>query len=175
MRRMTSDILSLERIEAVADNAVFAPVDLRVLVETVFGDYRSSAALKRQRYELEVNADSALVSADIVQIREAMLNLITNAIKYTPDQGEVRVSLSIEGDRAVFIVRDTGIGIPEHKQQRLFQPFYRVRSAQSATVEGTGLGLNLVKNIIERHGGELIVSSIYGEGSTFGFALQLSR
>lgn len=175
MRRMTSDILSLERIEAVADNAVFASVDLRVLVETVFGDYRSSAALKRQRYELEVNADSALVSADIVQIREAMLNLITNAIKYTPDQGEVRVSLSIDGDRAVFSVRDTGIGIPEHKQQRLFQPFYRVRSAQSATVEGTGLGLNLVKNIIERHGGELIFSSIYGEGSTFGFALQLSR
>lgn len=175
MRRMTSDILSLERIEAVADNAVFAPVDLRVLVETVFGDYRSSAALKGQRYELEVNADSALVSADIVQIREAMLNLITNAIKYTPDQGEVRVSLSIDGDRAVFSVRDTGIGIPEHKQQRLFQPFYRVRSAQSATVEGTGLGLNLVKNIIERHGGELIFSSIYGEGSTFGFALQLSR
>lgn len=175
MRRMTSDILSLERIEAVADNAVFAPVDLRVLVETVFGDYRSSAALKGQRYELEVNADSALVSADIVQIREAMLNLITNAIKYTPDQGEVRVSLSIDGDRAIFSVRDTGIGIPEHKQQRLFQPFYRVRSAQSATVEGTGLGLNLVKNIIERHGGELIFSSIYGEGSTFGFALQLSR
>jgi signal transduction histidine kinase/PAS domain-containing protein len=175
MRRMTSDILSLERIEAVADNAVFAPVDLRVLVETVFGDYRSSAALKGQRYQLEVNADSALVSADIVQIREAMLNLITNAIKYTPDQGEVRVSLSIDGDRAVFAVRDSGIGIPEHKQQRLFQPFYRVRSAQSATVEGTGLGLNLVKNIIERHGGELIFNSIYGEGSTFGFTLQLSR
>jgi signal transduction histidine kinase/PAS domain-containing protein len=175
MRRMTSDILSLERIEEFAENAVLAPVDLRVLVETVFGDHQTSANQKLQQLLLEVNTEQATVNADVVQIREAMANLISNAIKYTPERGAVRVSLSTDGDRAIFTVRDTGIGIPEHAQVRLFQPFYRVRSAQSATVEGTGLGLNLVKNIIERHGGELIFSSTYGEGSTFGFALLLNR
>lgn len=175
MRRMTSDILSLERIEAAAEEAVFDTLDIIALVNDVFSDYRSSALLKSLTYEIAAPIGEILISADAVQIREAMANLITNAIKYTPDHGSVRVELNDEDECVVFMVTDSGFGIPENKQVKLFQPFYRVRSPQSGSIEGTGLGLSLVKNIVERHGGKILFTSIYGQGSTFGFTLPLHQ
>jgi signal transduction histidine kinase len=115
---------------------------------------------------LEVLADSA-------QIGEAMNNLISNAIKYTPEGGKIEVSLSADDDNAIFRVRDNGYGIPLEQQAGLFQPFYRATTAKTIDIEGTGLGLHLVKNIIQRYDGEMIFSSVEGAGSTFGFKLPL--
>jgi signal transduction histidine kinase len=106
-----------------------------------------------------------------VQLYEAMTNFISNAIKYTPREGRVQVSLTGGAERVVFEVTDTGFGIPDDMQARMFQPFYRAQTRETKEIEGTGLGLHLTKNIIERHGGEIIFRSVYGQGSTFGFWL----
>jgi two-component system phosphate regulon sensor histidine kinase PhoR len=98
-------------------------------------------------------------------------NLIGNAIKYTPENGAVTVRLSSEAGGIIFEVEDTGFGIPADRQARLFQPFYRVKTAETRRVEGTGLGLHLVKNIVERHHGRIRFHSEYGKGSVFGFEL----
>ena len=81
------------------------------------------------------------------------------------------VSLEFDGDAAIFEVQDTGYGIPENMQKRLFEPFYRAKTKETSAIEGTGLGLHLVKNIVERHHGRMIFRSRYQEGSTFGFQI----
>ena len=106
-----------------------------------------------------------------MQLREAVTNLISNAIKYTPPGGTVRVRLYTETDQIAFAVTDTGVGIPAEMQAKLFHPFYRVRTRETVKIEGTGLGLYLVKGIVERHSGSMFLQSEYGTGSTFGFRL----
>ena len=115
------------------------------------------------------------MSGDPAQLREAIDNLIGNAIKYTPDNGAVRVRLEQNAGRVIFEVKDNGLGIPDDQQERLFQPFFRASNAKASTIEGTGLGLHLVKNIIERHGGKMRFKSVVGQGSLFGFELPPMR
>jgi signal transduction histidine kinase len=103
------------------------------------------------------------------------VNLINNAIKYTPPAGRVDVHLRLDANNAIFEVKDNGYGVPEEQQARLFEPFYRVRTNETKKIEGTGLGLHLVKNIVDRHNGRMIFSSVYGEGSTFGFTLPAAK
>ena len=83
--------------------------------------------------------------------------------------------LRCENDDTIFEVEDNGYGIRDEQQERLFQPFYRARTANTSSIEGTGLGLHLVKNIIERHSGTVHFTSVYGKGSTFGFTLPLAQ
>src|SRR5690606_35660469 len=94
-------------------------------------------------------------------------NLVDNAIKYTPEKGQIRVSVSLQGKEAVLDVEDSGIGISPQFQQRVFERFYRVDKARSQSLGGTGLGLSIVKNIAERHAGNISVVSQLGRGSTF--------
>ncbi|MFN8450861.1 MAG: ATP-binding protein [Anaerolineae bacterium] len=104
-----------------------------------------------------------------VLIREAIENLISNAIKYTPDGGRICVRAFIQDDQLHFNVEDNGIGIPKEHLPRIFETFYRAKQAGSEGIEGRGLGLSLVKTIIERHGGEVWIESEQGSGSRFGF------
>ncbi|MFN8374065.1 MAG: ATP-binding protein [Anaerolineae bacterium] len=106
-------------------------------------------------------------------MQQAVSNLVDNAIKYTPDSGSVHVALRHREGMARFEVTDSGYGIPETEQSNLFQPFKRVKTEETKTIEGTGLGLYSVKRIIERNRGEIIFTSQYGKGSTFGFTLPL--
>ena len=109
--------------------------------------------------------------ADPMLIGEAMENYIANAIKYTPKKGRIVVRASVQDDRFEFIVEDNGIGIAAEYVPHLFEPYYR----PPGTVEqGYGVGLNLVKTIVERHRGQVWVESILHEGSRFGFWLPLS-
>jgi signal transduction histidine kinase len=101
------------------------------------------------------------------------VNLISNAIKYTPNNGMIDVSLTKANKMAKIRVKDNGFGIPQGQQDRLFTPFYRVHTDETESIEGTGLGLHLVKNIIIRHDGTMYLESTYGEGSTFGFDMPL--
>lgn len=174
MTRMTNDILSVERIEASAKNPVMIAVDLYKIVKEGFTVMQPNAQLKNQDYIFDVEEGVYMVKGDPIQLTEAINNLISNAIKYTPDEGTVRVSLNKRGSMADFSVVDNGHGIPEAQQERLFQPFYRVRTPEVYHIEGTGLGLHLVKNIIERHSGEMKFSSVHNEGSMFGFTLPIS-
>lgn len=171
MQKIVADILSLERIEHLQNSSLWQPFDLAALVQQIYDSHASLAA--QHDFSCDLPGHPVLVRGDSPQLREAITNLVTNAIKYTPENGTIRLCLTMTEDQAVLEVVDNGYGIPEDMQQRLFQPFFRARSADVSHIEGTGLGLHLVKNVIERHNGTLDFHSVHGQGSTFGFRLPL--
>jgi PAS domain S-box-containing protein len=171
MLRITNNILSPERIEQNA--ASMQVVDLRKLVAETYLAHSDQARQKGLTYEVALPDESMSVNGDPNQLGEAMANLIVNSIKYTPNGGRILVSLLRNSSRAVVNVEDTGFGIPPEQQEKLFQPFFRADMSEIKQIDGTGLGLHLVKNIIERHFGKVHFKSIHKEGSTFGFELPL--
>ncbi|MBZ0278320.1 MAG: PAS domain-containing sensor histidine kinase [Anaerolineae bacterium] len=171
MKKITTDILSMERIEQLAKQSVLDTVNLRLLMEQVYLEYEPQASEKGLTFTMVDGESPVKVRGDGAQLYEVIANLVSNAIKYTPVGGTVNLSLKTANNKAVLEVRDTGYGIPDALQARLFQPFFRAQTKETDTIEGTGLGLHLVKNIIERHGGKMRFHSTYGEGSTFGFEM----
>jgi len=172
MFRIINDILSLERIEAMAQAAKYQRIDLRELATRAYIENEAAARRKNQIYLNFLPEESIYINSDESQLLEAASNLINNAIKYTPEGGRVVVQVRTDDQgKAIFEVQDNGYGIVKEQQSNLFKPFFRAKSKETLEIEGTGLGLNLVKNIIERHGGAMHVESEYGVGSTFGFEL----
>ena len=109
---------------------------------------------------------------DIQGLRMALSNLVSNAVKYT-QEGEVAISLLQQDAAAIINIRDTGIGIPEDDIPRLFKEFFRAANARENQIPGTGVGLSVVKNIVERFGGEMALESRENDGSTFTLRLQV--
>ena len=174
---MLEDLLSLERIEHMVDVEAMDPFDLKEEVAAAVDDYRPQAERKGQTLHLHAPpAETYAVRGDTIQIQKAITNLLNNAIKYTPDGGRIDVRLRCDEEgRVVFEVEDNGYGIPPDQQDQLFRPFFRAQTDETRAIKGTGLGLHLVKNIIERHKGSMIFHSKYQEGSTFGFRLPPAR
>jgi two-component system phosphate regulon sensor histidine kinase PhoR len=170
MKALIEDLLTLERVDSERKSA-WVEFDLGELVMDVVEAQRSTADLKRHALTLKVNEGETNVVGNMTQLRQAMTNLIGNGIKYTPNQGYIQVRLKQEDKRVIFEVEDNGYGISEEKQGRLFQRFYRALEPGTDHIAGTGLGLSLVKTVIENHGGEVWVKSEVGVGSTFGFWL----
>jgi PAS domain S-box-containing protein len=175
MQNIVSGILSLERIQELAQEGTIVKFDLRGLVKKTYEEHHPEAGLKAQKLSLELDDEPLLVLCDPLQIHEAIANLIGNAIKYTPNEGKIDVRLRREGGKASFEVQDTGYGVPAAQQARLFEPFFRARMIETKDIDGTGVGLNLVKNIVQRSGGDIRFQSEYGKGSTFGFVLPLMK
>lgn len=167
MQRMVQDILSLERILEMSGghNNQF---DFSALVKNSFEHYQKQHP---HTMTLHLPKDPVMVYGIEPLLREAIENLLSNAVKYTPKDGKIGVDISADADFILFTVKDTGFGIPKDLQDRLFHPFYRAKIKEARKIEGTGLGLNLVKNIVERHNGNIHFESEYGKGSTFGFML----
>lgn len=177
MHRIVQDILSLERIEQLAgqNNSDADPINITEQAKLVISHLAHRADKKNLSLDFQNRlGEQAMVRGETTQLYEAMSNLVTNAIKYTPAGGQIEVELRGTDTEVVFEVRDTGYGIPADKQDRIFQPFFRVQSRETQHIDGTGLGLHLVRNIIMRHGGEMIFQSEEGKGSTFGFRLPLA-
>jgi signal transduction histidine kinase/PAS domain-containing protein len=173
MNQIIKDFLSLDRIEKVAQEQTREVFDLNTLIAAAKDEFAARAAQKQQILEFALLPAECQVYADPVQLYEAVTNFISNAIKYTGNNGRITITLQRESEAARVEIRDNGYGIPLDKQDKLFQPFYRARTQETQEIEGTGLGLHLTKNIIERQGGELIFHSVYGEGSMFGFRMPL--
>lgn len=169
MHRITTDILTLEKFER--GEMANQIVNITPVLMEVIDEHRHVAAAKQQTYIVDVPDIPTYIRGDGAQLREAAANLIGNAIKYTPEEGRIEIVLEDDGDAAIFEVHDTGYGIPYEMQARLFQPFYRVKTKETAGIDGTGLGLHLVKGIVQRHKGRMIFHSRYKEGSTFGFQI----
>ncbi|HXV44213.1 MAG TPA: ATP-binding protein, partial [Anaerolineae bacterium] len=111
--------------------------------------------------------------ANTTRLRQVLNNLVGNAIKYTPNEGQVTVkAFQQDGEIRVQVV-DTGMGIPASDQPHIFEKFYRVRGDHVSTIKGTGLGLALAKSIVEKHHGRIWLESVFGEGSTFTVALPI--
>lgn len=177
MSELVDDLLNLGRIEAGVGLERETCHLGAVLVEAVDG-MRARASTKGLTLRMEPAQAMALVSGDAALLRQAVSNLVDNAIKYTPSGGMVTVGLSVkregEQEKAIIHVSDTGIGIAPENQVRLFEKFYRIQRRDGPQVSGTGLGLSIVKSIVERHGGKVWVDSELNKGSTFYISLPLA-
>ncbi len=148
-------------------------VDLVELVEKAIESFYDTAKRKGVHIEFKKPTDktSKIVKADIEKLSLAVKNLIENAIAYTKSHVKVTVFLKRKEDRVEFWIKDTGIGIPKSQNERVFGKFFRGDNAVRMETEGTGLGLFIVKNIIEAHGGEIGFESVENRGTTFFFSL----
>ncbi|AMR33181.1 hybrid sensor histidine kinase/response regulator [Mucilaginibacter sp. PAMC 26640] len=170
-----NDVLDISKIEAGKFNIVRAPHNLRNIVESVFGLLKFSADEKSIEFVLEVNSDvpEALV-IDSLRINQILMNLLSNAIKFT-DRGIVKLKISllqkdIDKVKLKFSVEDSGIGISGDKLSKIFDSFEQAEDDTATKYGGTGLGLTIVKKLVELKGGELTVSSQVGIGSVFNFS-----
>ncbi|MFQ3568724.1 MAG: ATP-binding protein [Aggregatilineales bacterium] len=173
IRRMTTDILSLEWVQA-AREPLTTIINLADVVSRAVFDCADEARQKGHNVVVQIER-AVNVYGDAISLVEATGNLLGNAIKYTPESGTIEVRLRTEGARAIVEVVDNGYGIPEEYHDQLFQPFFRVRIHETLDIDGTGLGLYLVRKIIDRHGGQMHFKSAPGVGSTFGFSLPLAE
>jgi len=161
MRKLIEDLLDVERIESAAER-VREPIDLNLVVRLAADELKRQADEKQHALSLRLAEGPAHVSADPVQIQQVVVNLISNAIKYTSNGGRIRASVERKGESIVLEVEDNGIGIPKPAQAKLFQRFYRVKMRGTENIEGTGLGLSLVKAVVEQHQGTIEVDSDEG-------------
>ncbi len=171
---LLGDILSLEQIER-HQRTGWQPVDMHQLLQEVAENVRPQADLKSQAFEMQLPENPCVVSGSSSQLRQALTNLIANATKYTPEGGRIAVRSHVETHQFYFQVEDNGYGIPQKRQDRLFEPFYRARTPGTEKIRGTGLGLSMVKSIVERHGGQVWFKSELGQGSTFGLWLPVHQ
>lgn len=170
LTRLAEELLALSRAEAGERRLRLEPVDLAAKAAHVVEQIRVLAEERGQT--IEVGGDGpAIVSGDLLALRQAVLNLVDNAIKYSPEGSRVRVRTG-KSDGAAFVeVEDEGPGIAPEHQKRIFERFYRIDSGRSREMGGTGLGLALVKWAAEAHGGRVELSSEPGKGSTFRIVL----
>lgn len=174
MQTLLEDILNLERIES-QETTQWQSFDLTELLKKVSDNLYPQAEFNDQSYYIDLPSTPALVVGSEIQLQQAYSNFIGNAIKYTPPEGEITVRGWIEDGHFMFEVEDNGYGIPADRQERIFERFYRAHAPGTEKITGTGLGLSLVKTVIERHGGEVWLRSEEGIGSVFGCALPLSH
>ena len=174
LARLTEDLLKLSRIEAGQLKLEFRPVSVAHLIESCV-ETAHLKAVPRQ-VALNVNLPETLppVRGDSNSLQEVLQNLLDNALQYTPAGGKIDVSASCSDGRVIVTVADTGIGIPQVEQERIFERFYRVDAARSREAGGTGLGLSIARHIMEAHGGRLWVESAVGEGSRFHFSIPVA-
>ena len=170
--RLIDDLLALSDLEMGNVSLRMQQVVAKPLVERVLELFRDRANRKRIRIRAHVDAHTPHVLGDEDRLQQLLINLVDNAVKHTPEHGEVRVEARFEpgsdgngGPRAALTVSDTGCGIPEKDLPRLTERFYRVDKARSRELGGTGLGLAIVKHIAQAHGGELKIESRLGKGT----------
>ncbi|MGC8838212.1 MAG: ATP-binding response regulator [Anaerolineae bacterium] len=166
---LVDDLLNLERLQAGSTLLHVEAVSPAELVEEVIRDFRPLADSKSLRLEAEVQPGLLPIQTDRKKLHLVVANLVSNAVKFTPEGGQVKVrAFRDEAEEALVVeVQDTGIGIPAEEQERIFQPFYQVGSSLTRRHEGMGLGLSIVKGMLALLGGTVSVESQVGQGSTF--------
>jgi len=174
LSKMIDDFLDVSRIESGREEMVLEVVDMLAAAEQVLGLLGPQAEAKQ--ITMTAHGDGqCLAYADRSKVERVFTNLVGNAIKYSPDGARVDVYVR-PGDGVVEIsVQDTGYGIPKQELEHIFEKFYRVRDKQTRDIRGTGLGLSLVKLIVESHGGSITVDSEVGKGTTLAFTLPAAR
>lgn len=170
--RVIDDLLDLSRIEN-EESPPREPVLVSLVMAEAAERVRSAAEQHRVEIQLEEPSPPLAVLGDRRQLTSAIYNLLENAVKFSYDGGIVRCAGRVEGDEAVILVEDHGLGIPARDLERIFERFYRVDQGRARSTGGTGLGLAIVRHVAANHRGSVQVESREGEGSTFSFRLPL--
>ena len=169
MSRMISELLDLERMESGRAQLRRAPLDLAELGSAALT--RAQATTDRHHFRVVASDNLRPLEGDVDKITQVLANLLGNAVKYSPEGGEVLLTIAAGPGGAEVSVSDHGLGIPAADLGRVFERYHRVESGEHRYIEGTGLGLPIVKSIVELHGGRVGVASREGEGSTFTFEI----
>ncbi|AKB85464.1 sensor histidine kinase [Methanococcoides methylutens] len=169
--RMVDDLLDISRIES--GRMKFNPedVNIREIIETSLQTVEKQAKDKGINLKVGYPQESLTIRTDKDKLIRVFVNLLTNAIKFTPHEGDVEISVTDTGDNIQASIKDNGIGIPPEKRDKIFDKFYQVDSTATRKAGGTGLGLAIIKGIIDGQGGNIFVESDNGKGSTFTFRL----
>ncbi len=166
MNEIIGGILDLEL--ARTGGVKYLPLDPREVVQEAIQHHKADISRRKQTFNVEIADISVQVSGNYRQLTQSVTNLLGNAVKYTPDEGHINLRLYQPDSALIRLeIEDTGYGISEEAQKQLFTEFYRVRTAITADIPGTGLGLSLVKSVIDSHNGRVWVKSKEGTGSTF--------
>jgi signal transduction histidine kinase len=173
LTQLINNILDFSRIEAGRKEYRFGPADVGRIVSDVLEAYRFQ--IEQQGFVLEVRVADDLpeVEADKEALAQAVLNLVNNAIKYSPDEKYLRLDVRREGDKVLLSVTDRGIGVAKGEQKKIFEKFYRAEDSLVHETKGSGLGLALVQHIMQAHGGSVEVESAPAKGSTFTLVLPI--
>lgn len=172
MISMIVDYLGLSRIEEGNIDLNRTHFDLRLLAEEVMEE----AGLISAKHQLQiVGCEGVQLYADIEKMRQVLINLVSNAVKYSPAGGVVTLGCECMSGKVRIYVKDEGMGITAVDQAKLFQRFYRVKDEQNKNISGFGIGLYLVSELLRLHGSEIVVDSVIGEGSTFYFYLDMDN
>jgi two-component system phosphate regulon sensor histidine kinase PhoR len=167
LNSIASDLLALSELESGKATPEQAPVSVQAAVEAALRSVEAEARSRRVKL-IRGRVEDVAVLGERVRLEQALVNLLTNAVKFNRPDGEVRVEVTRTKDDQVSVtIADNGIGIPSTDLPRLFERFYRVDKARSREVGGTGLGLSIVKHIVERMHGRVTVESQLGKGSVF--------
>lgn len=170
---LVNQMLDLSKLEEGKMQLQVSPGDLEQFVRVVAGSFESLAERKQIRYVVDDSGQLRTVFFDSDKVEKILVNLISNAFKYTGDGEEIHVSVSVDDERAHLVVSDTGIGIPEALQQRLFDRFFL--TTKSDIQAGSGLGLALTRELVELHHGQIEVQSLEGKGTTFSVHLPILK
>ena len=164
---LVEDLLTLSKIESSRLTINTVPTDLRNVVSAAHDAVAWLLNTRSLDVAVDVPDHPVRLEVDPVELERMLVNLLTNAVKFTPDGGRVELRLTVDDLQATLTVADTGMGIPESEQDQLFTQFFRSSTATEQAVQGTGLGLTIVQAIVAMHGGTIEVESSAGQGTTF--------
>ena len=173
LARLTDDLLKLSKMDADRLELEIRPLSVSQLVESCLETSQHRAAEKDILISVNIAENLPEIAGDRRLLAEVLQNLLDNATQYTLPGGQIMISAETDDGEVIFTVSDTGIGIPQADQPRIFERFYRVDAARSREVGGTGLGLAIAKHLVEVHGGRIWVESEVGQGSQFHFSVPL--
>jgi len=173
LERLINDLLDLSMIEAKRIELKYKQVDPKKLIEDTISVLHPHAAKSQIEMRVIIPADLPYLQVDEDRLRQVLVNLLDNAIKYSPKGGIVTIEAKSDSKEVSISVSDQGIGIPETELSRIFERFYRVEKGRSAKHGGRGLGLAIAKHIVEAHGGSIEAESSLGKGSRFTFTLPI--
>ena len=174
--QMVSELLDLSRIESGGTIGLLEDLDMGRLATDATERLRLFAERQGVRLRVVTEADLPSVRGDGARLGQVVINLVHNAVKFSPDGGSVTIWARVEGQEVITSVEDRGLGIPTGAQARVFERFYKVDRSRLRAVEGggTGLGLAIARHLVEQHGGRIWVESVEGRGSTFALALPIA-